>query len=40
MCSQSAPSAIMRLHSCVRLDKSEARTEGEMIAFAIVGGGG
>jgi hypothetical protein len=36
MCSQSAPWAIMRRHSAVRLERSLARTEGEMIAFAIV----
>ena len=32
MCSHSAPPLIMRLHSAVSWPKSEARTEGEMIA--------
>jgi hypothetical protein len=35
MCSHSAPSTIMRLHSAVSWPKSEARTEGEMIARGI-----
>lgn len=32
ICSHSAPPLIMRLHSSVSRPKSEARTEGEMIA--------
>lgn len=36
MCSQSAPLAIMRLHSDDRSDRSLARTEGEMIPLTIV----
>ena len=36
MCSHSAPPLIMRLHSAVSWPKSEARTEGEMMARGIV----
>lgn len=38
MCSHSAPPLIMRLHSAVSWPKSEARTEGEMIARGIAAG--
>ncbi len=36
MCSHSAPPLIIRLHSAVSWPKSEARTEGEMMARGIV----
>lgn len=35
ICSQSAPPSIIRLHSELSLPKSEARTEGETIAFGM-----
>ena len=37
MCSHSAPPLIMRLHSAVSWPKSDASTDGEMIARGIVG---
>jgi hypothetical protein len=37
MCSHSAPDLIIRLHSAVSWLKSEARTDGEMIACGMVG---
>jgi hypothetical protein len=44
MCSHSAPPLIILLHSALSCPKSEARTEGEMIArgmtlYLVVGGG-
>lgn len=36
MCSHSAPPLIIRLHSAVSWPKSEARTEGEIIARGMV----
>ena len=36
ICSHSAPPLIILLHSAVSCPKSEARTEGEMIALGIV----
>jgi hypothetical protein len=37
MCSHSAPDLIIRLHSAVNWLKSEASTDGEMIACGMVG---